>query len=434
LFSRKLLLSIFILAFDVEEDDEDEDMVDEDMVDDESVNNPRQDEETKRRLEDELALVAEERSKLAEEKMEAHRQAQNLRDILMKERLQLDEMHRKTALELAEEKKATKEAKWQLSQTILQFTQQQEQDRQHKDNREQQIAQIMQQQQQQKDRLRREQEAAQLVQQQQQEKDRLRREQEEKDRLRREQEAAQLVQQQQQENDRLRREQEEKDRLRREQEAAQLVQQQQQQENDQLRREQAASALVSQSSTHATAAAFIQPSPPKPPKEREFTTDRSMYEVRGGVGRKERALDDREGRTIKTGVQRDKRVNAQLNHLAKKRNAWVSRKRIQGEVTAAAETTGGEEVTAAAGTTGGEEVAAAAETTGGEEVAAAAETTGNEVATTHVRRSLRGQRTVLQTADMWDNIAGGALRQDQDQDIIDLLLDQGDAAEKAMTE
>jgi len=80
----------------------------------------------------------------------------------------------------------------------------------------------------------------------------------------------------------------------------------------------------------------------------------------------------------------------------------------------------------------GEEVTAAEETTGGEEVTAPAETTRGEVTTTPLRRSQRGQRTIAQTADMWEDIAGGALRKNQD--IIDLLLDQGDAAEAAMNE
>jgi hypothetical protein len=304
------------------------------------------------------------------------------------------------ALELVEEKKATKEAKWRLSETLSQFQQRKS------------VSSVQQQQQQQD-----------LVQQQQQQQDLVQHQQQQQD----------LVQhQQQQEHDRLCREQlvqqQENDRLH-----------QQQQANDQLRREQeekatGAAALVVQSS-----AAFVQPSHPKPSKAREYTTARTLFEVRPGDDRKERALDDREGRTINLGVQRDKRINAQINNLSKKRSELVFKKRIENK--SKTTTTEGEEVTATVVTTRGEEVTATVEATGVEEVKAAAEVTGGKevrtaalAGTPTLRRSMRGQRTVAQSAGMWTDIASGALHEDKDQDIVDLILDQGDAAEKAMME
>jgi hypothetical protein len=432
---------LFIVATNVEKEEEEEEEEDEEMADDESVDNPRQDEETKRRLEDEqdrrmmkhrLAIVNEERRKLVEDKIEAQdrqdrlindrrlleenrRQAQILKENLEEDRRLFDELRRKTelelvqekiasreaqehkdrqcsqlALELAEEKKATKEAKWRLSETLSQFQQRKS------------VSSVQQQQQQQD-----------LVQQQQQQQDLVQhQQQQEHDRLCREQ----LVQQQ--ENDRLH---------------------QQQQANDQLRREQeekatGAAALVVQSS-----AAFVQPSHPKPSKAREYTTARTLFEVRPGDDRKERALDDREGRTINLGVQRDKRINAQINNLSKKRSELVFKKRIENK--SKTTTTEGEEVTATVVTTRGEEVTATVEATGVEEVKAAAEVTGGKevrtaalAGTPTLRRSMRGQRTVAQSAGMWTDIASGALHEDKDQDIVDLILDQGDAAEKAMME
>ena len=357
-----------------------------------------EDEDTERiNIEEQRRILAEQQRQFEEDR----REAQILRDNLMEERRQYDEMRLRTEQEFVEKLKATNDAKVHLSKTVSNILTEQRQ----------QTAQ----QQEENDQLRREQEAG------KQENDRLRREQEagkqENDRLRLQQQQQQQQQvysdtqlvQQQQENDR------------REQEAVQP--QQQQQENDRLCREQV------QSSTHATtteAAAFVQPSPPKPPKERsspktpkerEYTTDRSdYYEMQRGEGRKERANDDREGRTIKTGVQKDKRANAHLSRLAKKRDEQILRRRISGNG-----------ITAAAGITGGEEGTAAAETAGGMVVPAEAETTRNEVTTTPLRRSLRGQRTIIQTAGMWDNIVGGALDMDR-------ILAQGDAAETAMNE
>jgi hypothetical protein len=96
---------------------------------------------------------------------------------------------------------------------------------------------------------------------------------------------------------------------------------------------------------------------------REDHIERSVTRNVIGEQRKEKFLDDRNGRPHK-GTSLDKRVNSQKNAGRKNRDTKVTQKRIQG-----------------AG-----------------------------IAPTNIRRSLRGERTVPQGPGMWENIENGGLK------------------------
>jgi hypothetical protein len=61
---------------------------------------------------------------------------------------------------------------------------------------------------------------------------------------------------------------------------------------------------------------------------RDYTSDRSMYDLVRGEERKDRLLKGRVGQVVNTGVQRDKRLNAQKSCGSEKRNEKVQQKRI----------------------------------------------------------------------------------------------------------
>jgi len=321
------------------------------------------------------AILAEERRKLNLEKKEAQ-------DRLDEERRDFDKSRCQHEIVIAQQKKATEDAERHLSETLSQRSEQQqqalkivEQQREAESSLAQQQEQLRQQQEQLgQQRAAFGQQQAALVQQQQQAA------------LEHANAAAaaaaaaahQLVQQQ---------EQQEQAALEHDSAAAQqLKQQQQQQQQASLVQQQERDAgIILPSSPHATAAAgtdLLTKEVTTPPaasrnKDREYTSDRTKYPVVRGEERKDRHLKGRAGQTVSQGVQRDKRLNDQKNNLSKKRDENILRKR------------------------------------------AAA------VTPPHPRRSSRNERTVVQTPDMWNDIAKGALNH---QDISD----QGDAAEKAM--
>jgi hypothetical protein len=98
----------------------------------------------------------------------------------------------------------------------------------------------------------------------------------------------------------------------------QLVQQQEQQ-------------LVQQQQSSSTAVVVgtgTVPSSLSKEASREYTSDRSMYDLIRGEERKDRLLKGRTGQVVNTGVQRDKRLNTQKSLGSEKRNEKVQQKRI----------------------------------------------------------------------------------------------------------
>jgi hypothetical protein len=105
----------------------------------------------------------------------------------------------------------------------------------------------------------------------------------------------------------------------------QLAQQQQQQQQQQLVQQQ------QESSPQATAVVVgtgTVPSSLSKEASREYTSDRSMYDLVRGEERKDILLKGRAGQVVNTGVQRDKRLNAQKSRDSEKRNEKVQQKRI----------------------------------------------------------------------------------------------------------
>jgi hypothetical protein len=68
------------------------------------------------------------------------------------------------------------------------------------------------------------------------------------------------------------------------------------------------------------------PATPRNNREREYSSDCTVFDVVCGDDHKERLLKERKGK-INSGVQRDKRLNTQKNNLTKKRNERVLEKR-----------------------------------------------------------------------------------------------------------
>jgi hypothetical protein len=100
---------------------------------------------------------------------------------------------------------------------------------------------------------------------------------------------------------------------------------------------------------------------------REDHIERSVTRNVTGEQRKDQFLDGRNGRLHK-GTSLDKRANNQKNTGRKNRDTKVTQKRIQGAITAPI------------------------------------------IGSPTLRRSLRGERTIVQSPGMWDDIANGGLK------------------------
>jgi hypothetical protein len=116
-------------------------------------------------------------------------------------------------------------------------------------------------------------------------------------------------QQQQQQQQQLVQQQEQ---LAQQQQQRQLVQQQEQLAQQQQQQQQQLVQQQQESSPQATAVVVgtgTVPSSLSKEASREYTSDRSMYDLVRGEERKNRLLKGRAGQVVDTGVQRDKRLN-----------------------------------------------------------------------------------------------------------------------------